>query len=573
VSVSDREEYQRWIKFRAEESFTKFVRELRDDCRNLARPVPIGIRCALGPFETNTAWCMDVEELINQGLVSELCLMNGYLGRAELTFRPDEIATAAAPYFDLCKGKQIKFIGGMHGPSVTPDQTLTYTRFFHEAGFDGVAIYESDEMVNRMAYRPLYQTLKFRQRVEEPWLSVSSSPGDQLVPWQPTSNDAAPWWQLNLPDDGNLHSIALRFGPTGTLPLAAQLQMPDADGNWDTVGEAVAIDPNARAASIPADVSGRKFRVSFAGPRAHAAELIAATVESGEGSLQIGEQRDGKVTITSHKDGSSVSFYWDGGHIRLEREAPFTWYTPETLRPGRHTLKVRVPTSPLAPSVDEIQVTVEGKPFEFAPLPEGAKLIAQEDFEALPIGVIDPPESWYWSRGYGDTYDLEPPDGHLEIAQAGGSQAARLVWTGDGPRMLLNLDLREAVPAGMVEFDFMVPDGKNARLAGLFEGPELNGAIYLNDRGGAMTYNSGKNSHAPFSPPIKTIPGWWHHLKWEWDAGTDTQAIYIDDMSTPVVAESGMRRSTRKGIDHFAVFFFENAPAEAMIDNVRAAAY
>jgi hypothetical protein len=268
---------------------------------------------------------------------------------------------------------------------------------------------------------------------------------------------------------------------------------------------------------------------------------------------------------------SKVEFNWDGILIRTEREAPFIWFTDTTLRPGLHRLKVRLGHDPLAPSIDEIKVRVIGPQAVPAPLPPSSRLIAFEDFESLPEGGTDLPKGWYFSKGLNSTYMRGTPEGSVRTEQIGGSRALRIVWSGQGPRMYVNLDFGSPVARGMVEFDVMVPDVRNQRLAGLFEGADLNLAMYLVDRGERMTYNSGAQSHQNYSPPVVARPGVWRHVKWEWDTSTGSQTIYIDDMKTPLVKGPGIRKKPSKGIDRFGIFFFENQPGEIILDNVRAA--
>lgn len=591
IKPADRDEYSRWIKYRAANCFTLFVRELRDDLAAIGKPVPIGIRCALAEPGKNIDWCMDVEALVKEGLIGELCLMNGYLGKPDLTHRPDEIARVSEPYFMLCEGRDIKLIGGMHGPSVSPDRTLEYTRFFHEAGYDGVAIYESDEMINRLPYRPTYQRLKLRQRITEPWLSVSSSSGEQLVPWRPVAEQGNPWWQMNLPAPDTLSSMSLSFAREGYTPATVTLLSSEDGRAWRQIGRGD-VSAETRQATISCRARGKHFRVSLDTVGKRLATLTQARLSLAAGTVTVGEQRDGKVRIVSHTDGQTVeprtvfeaklagdpatghvTFLWDGAPIRVEREAPFTWPTPPNLRAGRHKLSVRAPTRPLSPSVDEISVTVDAPALELEALPEGSRVIFQADFDETPLGAAGLPAGMRFSRGYGAAEEPKQPEGYARIRLKGGSPALHLSWSGEGPRMVAGIDLEQPVPKGMVEFDFMVPDTRYARLAGLFEGAELNGAIYLNDSGSRMTYNSGRDSHAHFAPEVRTRPGLWRHVKWEWDAAADTQVIYIENMQTPVVTGSAMRRKTAKGITRCAFFFFEGQPADLYIDNVRAAAY
>jgi len=135
---------------------------------------------------------MDVEDLVRRGLLREICLMNGYLSRPELTSAPHKTAAASQPYFDLCSGRGIKLICGLHGRS--PSQTMDHARFIHEAGYDGVAIYESDVWINDPLYRAAFRKLKFRQHIDAPWLSASSAVADCLVPWRPAGQAPDEWW-------------------------------------------------------------------------------------------------------------------------------------------------------------------------------------------------------------------------------------------------------------------------------------------------------------------------------------------------------------------------------------------
>lgn len=208
-----------------------------------------------------------------------------------------------------------------------------------------------------------------------------------------------------------------------------------------------------------------------------------------------------------------------------------------------------------------------------ATLPDSTRPIAREDFEALPEGSRDLPKGWFYSKGLYESYALGQAAGSVRVEQRGGSRALRIHWTGEGPRMYVNLGFGTPVAKGMVEFDVMVPDAGNQRLAGLFEGADLNLAMYLVDKNKHMTYNSGRNSHQDYAPPIPVEPGRWRHIRWEWDAAAGSQTIYVDDMQTPRVKQSGVRKPPRAGIDRFGFFFFENQPAEIVVDNFRAVRY
>jgi len=344
---------------------------------------------------------------------------------------------------------------------------------------------------------------------------------------------------------------------------------------------------------LDTDVAAKHVRLILPGHMHPAPALVETRMTFLEaGRVRTGETRDGKVRISSHTNGaevagkavfeasvkgdpqrSNVQFYWDGALIRTERQAPFTWYTPASLRPGSHTLRVRLAENPLAPSVDEIQVRVNGEPFAFDALPAGARLIAVQDFESMPTGAAALPRGWYFSKEFGADYTRGQAAGSVRCETVGGSKALRITWTGKGPRMLVNLDLGKPVSRGMVEFDVMSPATRRQRLAGLFEGPELNLAMYIVDRGPKMTYHSGKSSHQTFSPPVKAEAGVWHHVRWEWEAATSRQTIHIDDMEAPLIDAPGIRKRLKKGVDRLGFFFFENQPAEMVIDNLRAAEY
>ncbi|MCK5805135.1 MAG: hypothetical protein KAI66_20045 [Lentisphaeria bacterium] len=587
IRKSDKDAHRQWTAYRARHSFTQFVIELKDELERTGNTVPIGIRCSLAPFAWNRGNGMDVEDLVKRGLLREICLMNGYLSRPDLTSAPHEVAAASQPYFELCRDRGIKLICGLHGRS--PSQTLEHAKFIHEAGFDGVAIYESDVWINNSLYRAAYRKLKFTQHIDAPWLSASSAVGDCLVPWRPVGQDSDEWWQISLPEADRLKKISLRFGsPTPGMP---EVQTSLDGQRWTPIAASL-VETQGRL-NLDTDVAAKHVRLILRGETRPAPALLETRMTFAKaGRIRTGESRDGRVRISSHATGvevvpktvfeasvkgdpqrSNVQFYWDGALIRTEREAPFTWYTPSSLRPGLHTLRVRLAENPLAPSIDEIQVRVKGEAFAFDALPAGARRIAVQNFESMSVGAETLPSGWYFSKGYGADYAREAAKGSVRCEIAGGSKALRITWTGKGPRMHVNLDLGKPVPRGMVEFDVMAPETRHQRLAGLFEGPELNLAMYIVDRRAKMTYHSGKNSHQIFSPPVKAEAGVWHHVKWEWDTAKSRQAIYIDDMKTPLVDAPGIRKRPRKGIDRLGFFFFEGQPAEMIIDNVRAAEY
>jgi len=589
IAPGDGKEWPRWTKYRAS-FFTKFIVELRAELAKIGRPVPIGVRVGLLPLSRNREWGMDVEEFVKQGLVQEICLMNSYLNKPGQKRRPDEIAAASAEYFDLCRGRNVKLIGAICGHS--PERTREYTRFFHDAGYDGVAFYESDTLMNRMGLRPVFQQLKFTQRVEEPWLSASSARGDRLVPWCPTVADRAPWWQINLPKADTLDQVELSFGRDGSAPDAATLSTSHDGREWRVAAGPVPVDPDTCRVAFTCAASARRFRITFASQKHVTAELEEAVMRLRSGPIAIGEQRDGNVKITSHADGATVKpgvvfeakpaqgqpqgpieFFWDGSFVRTERVPAFKWFTPKRLRRGEHVLKVRAATSSLAlaPSVDEIRVHVDAPAFAFGPLPADAELIFQTDFEALDRGVVDPPEGFFFSRGYGPHEQRAAPDGYLEVVRTGGSKALHLVWPGTGPRMKLHLDFRTPRPKGFVELDFMVANVKTYCLAGLFEDADAPLALYLNHQGD-MRYHSGKQSRVPMPQPVENVARLWRRVKWAWDAKTDRQTLWVDDMKTPIVRNSTQRKPIRKGIQHFVLYFFENQSAGLYVDNLRAVA-
>jgi len=192
IRRSDQDAYRQWTAYRARHSFTQFVIDLKHELERAGHAVPIGIRCSLAPFAWNRGNGMDVEDLVRRGLLREICLMNGYLSRPELTSAPHKTAAASQPYFDLSSGRGIKLICGLHGRS--PSQTMDHARFIHEAGYDGVAIYESDVWINDPLYRAAFRKLKFRQHIDAPWLSASSAVADCLVPWRPAGQAPDEWW-------------------------------------------------------------------------------------------------------------------------------------------------------------------------------------------------------------------------------------------------------------------------------------------------------------------------------------------------------------------------------------------
>ena len=582
IKPADKAEFARWSAYRARHSFTQFVIDLAAELRRIGKPVPIGLRCSLARFSWNRDNGMDVEDLVKRGLIGELCLMNGYLSRPELLHRPHEIAAAAEPYFRLTKGRDVKLICGLHGRG--PGETLTYGRFAHDAGFDGVAIYESDVYATKPDHVRAYRQLKDRLTVAEPWLTASASARDRLIPWRASGAEPG-WWQLNLPATRALRELTLRFA--GPVANAQVLTCADVNGNtWEKLGSRS--DTQEVKLSLKPARPLRRIRLELPQAAGTPPALSHAEFAFTDGKLMVGEQRDGRIHISSHKSRSTVkpgavfkveirgnpsrsnvAFIWDGSQIHLERDAPFTWYTPKTLRPGRHRLKVRLTDTTLSPSVDEIEVIVEGKEPGLGPVPKGMTVVAAQDFEGLPEGLCDElPTGWYFTRGYGKEETRLLPDGSAEVALVGGSRALHLRWPGTGPRMKLHLATGRPLQAGAVEFDFMVPEVRRQVLAGIAEGSGLNLALYLVDNGKRMTYNNGKNSHQRFDPDQLARTGQWRHVRWEWGAGGQ-QRIYIDGSATPQADGKGVRKKLRRGADSVLFFFFENQPAELYIDNVR----
>ncbi|MBT3377174.1 MAG: family 10 glycosylhydrolase, partial [Lentisphaerae bacterium] len=232
VKRSDSAEFARWSAYRARHSFTQFVIELADELKRIGKPVPIGLRCSLAPFAWNRDNGMDVEDLVERGLVKELCLMNGYLSRPNLLHQPHEMAAVGEPYFRLIRGRPVKLICGLHGRG--PAETLTHARFAHDAGFDGVAIYESDVYATQPAYVQAYRQLKHRLAVTEPWLTASGATRDCLIPWQAIGAEPC-WWQLNLPEPRSLSSLTFQFA--GRLTEAHVLVCDKTTGDaWKEAG-------------------------------------------------------------------------------------------------------------------------------------------------------------------------------------------------------------------------------------------------------------------------------------------------------------------------------------------------
>ena len=137
--------------------------------------------------------------------------------------------------------------------------------------------------------------------------------------------------------------------------------------------------------------------------------------------------------------------------------------------------------------------------------------------------------------------------------------------------MKLHLDLKTPRPKGFVELDFMVANVKTYCLAGLFEDSDAPLALYLNHQGD-MRYHSGKQSRVPMPQPVKNVARLWRRVKWAWDAETDRQTLWVDDMKTPIVQNSTQRKPIRKGVQHFVLYFFENQSAGLYVDNLRAVA-
>ena len=583
VKRSDGAEFARWSAYRARHSFTQFVIELADELTRIGKSVPIGLRCSLAPFSWNRDNGMDVEDLVKRGLVRELCLMNGYLSRPELLHRPHEIAAVAEPYFRLNKGRSVKLICGLHGRG--PAETLTYTRHAHDAGFDGVAIYESDVYATKPDYICAYRQLRNRLTVAEPWVTASDAARERLIPWQAAGAEPC-WWQLNLPETRALRELAFRFA--GTVANTHVLTCADTTGDaWQKVGSR----SDTQEVRLTLTPARRVRRIRLGLPQTTGGifpTLLLAEFGFTDGKLTVGEQRDGRIHISSHKSGatvrpgvvfeakvagdplrSAVEFIWDGSPIRVERDTPFTWTTPETLRPGRHRLKVRVADTPLSPSVDEVNLTVEGMAQGFGPMPEGMTVVAAQDFESVLEGFCSElPAGWYFTCGYGDGESRSRPAGSAEVCLAGGSRAMHLTWPGTGPRMKLHLAAQHPMQVGAVEFDFMVPAVRRQVLAGIAEGSELNLALYLVDGGKRMTYNNGESSHQQFRPDLPAQPGRWRRVRWEWGYAGQ-QRIYVDDLAAPRADGKGVRRKLRQGADSVLFFFFENQPAELYIDNVR----
>ncbi len=575
--------YAQWTSYRARNSFTQFMIELSNDLKRLGISVPLGIRCGLAPFAWNREQGMDVEDLVQRGLLREICLMNGYLSKTQFILEPAQIASASQPYFDLCQGRQIRLICGLHGRS--PTETLEYTKFIDQTGYAGVAIYESGTQLNRPQYLKIFRKLKFRQTIDSPWISASSAKNKQLVPWRPVYAPDGAWWQLNLPQSDRLKQIALRFNPApATQP---EITVSEDGYNWQQISGKP--QPDRDWLSIATDLPAQMVRVTLAGSETETPRLVQSRFDfQVAGNINVGEVKDGRVRIAKLSNGaevkpgvnfeadvmgspetSKVEFYWDDVMIRTEHETPYTWFTDSSLRPGLHTLKVRLADTPLAPSIDEIKVRVVGEKAFPVQLSTSERIITFEDFDSLPEGSTELPEGWYFSKGLYKTYTRGKAKGSVRVEQTGGSKALHITWSGIEPRMYVNLDFGELVAKGMVEFDVMVPDSRYQRLAGLFEGPEINLAMYLVDRGGRMTYNSGVQSHQNFSPPVMAKPNIWRHVKWEWDSVRTHQTIYIDDMQTPLVDGPGIRKQPQRGIDRFGFFFFENQPAEIIIDNVK----
>ena len=585
IKTEDTVAYAQWTSYRARNSFTQFVIELSEELKRLGLSVPIGIRCSLGPMDWNRKQGMDVKDLVHRGLVKEICLMNGYLSKPGFLLAPYQIAAATQPYFDLCRGRNIRLICGLHGRG--PEETLQYASFIDEAGYDGVAIYESEILLNQPHYSAAFRNLKFQQKINTPWLTASSARNDLLIPWQPAVNRPGELWQINLPKIEQLKHVALRFDPA--LPNPPTLSFSNGDNSWQPLNGELKVNPEGWL-TLDTSATIREMKVTLPEGTASYSRLIEASLDFEEAkSLRIGEVQDGRISISPNQNGvevrpgvvfeakvkgspqtSKVDFFWDGVLVHTERQAPFTWATDTTLRPGSHTLKVRLADSPLTPSIDKIQVKVIGPQSALQPMPpSSSQLIASEDFESLSIGSNDLPNGWYFSRGFNETYERVKPKGEVRIEQAGGSHALHIIWSGQGPRMNVNFDFGSYIKQGMVEFDMMVPDKGNQRLAGLFEDKNLNLAMYLVDRGGKMTYHTGIQSHQSYMPPAIVKPGIWRHIRWEWNTANHNQTIYIDNMGTPAAISSGVRIPPQKGIDHLAFFFFENQPAEIVIDNVK----
>jgi len=153
IDASDRPEYERWIRFRAD-FFTQTLRELQDRLSELSAKrgskIPVGVRIPAGGLFLNMAQGLDIETWCREGLVDLIDV-------DPLEETPGESSQDIRPYLDLGHRHGIPVIAGIGstafrigGPiAATSDFSvitpgLKRARGLHQTGVDGIDTYETE---------------------------------------------------------------------------------------------------------------------------------------------------------------------------------------------------------------------------------------------------------------------------------------------------------------------------------------------------------------------------------------------------------------------------------------------
>ncbi|HPT99388.1 MAG TPA: hypothetical protein PLU39_16115 [Armatimonadota bacterium] len=153
IDASNREEYERWIRWRADH-FTEVLRLLRRELRALelerGRRIPVAVRVPSVGLFLNLAQGLDIEQWLREGLVDCLQL--------------DPLETCAGegvhdvrPYLQLGRRYQVRVIGGVGATwsqgGAAHLAGLRRALGLLEAGVDGIEIYETECLARTSHYR------------------------------------------------------------------------------------------------------------------------------------------------------------------------------------------------------------------------------------------------------------------------------------------------------------------------------------------------------------------------------------------------------------------------------------
>lgn len=564
---------QDFYRFRAG-FMTTFLRELREDLRRMGcADTPISLRIAIDGLDRNMRDGFDVSTLVAEGLVQELCLHANYLRNR--VYEPYTVPERLKPYMELVHGTSVRVFGAIDGGvSTSPRSLISYARFFHGAGAEGFAIYESDTVFIDPALRPTLRRLSRRQTLTAPYFTASSSWHEGLIPWTPDVGDTAPFLQLCFPAPVDIDSVVLDAASDAGCTVAASR-----DG---TSFDELRVSATERV--VRAEVHGSVHALKFKPTRP--SSLGQPVVAAGELSLadgntiRFGPVSDSTLRLTSPPDGETVRgsvhalarfeggdsgtvlFFLDDFLVRTERAAPYEWFfDSRQFDDGEHTLRVQLADRmALTVPTDEITVRIDNGPQAPAREPAWPGVPRyRADFARIPAGSIHGRDGWEVLRRTADMTFLPADAGDIlarvERRRAGIGSLDILSRGTPSSAWVVRKRLERPIAKGFLDMTFRMPKPGRKTCLILGEADELCIVVYLAVRGEIGYQGDGQNG-PPLPTPSPLLAGRWNRLRVVWDAATDTTDIYVNDTVTPRGTGLGQRRPLKAGVDSAAFYFW-----------------